>query len=98
MYSVVTWEIDPGAPDPEMIESEAVAALGERRTCRLGDGSRIARVESGTDFVAVSEALQHVAHAHPGLFTYALWALPGRSAMRTNFPHDQECARAVTSV
>lgn len=98
MYSVVTWEIDPGTPDPGTIESEAVVALGERRTCRLGGGSRIVRVASGTDFVMVAEALQRVADTHPGLFTYALWALSGGSAMRTNLLHDEECAREVTRV
>ena len=97
MYSAVIWDIDPAAPNAGTVEATAIAALDNHRTCRITAGMHIVRVASGTDFVIVAEALQGVAEAYPGVFTYALWALPAGSAMRTNLAHDEDCRREVTN-
>ena len=96
MYAVVTWEIDPAAPDPAAIASDAIAAFGDRPICTLFQGAHIARVASTTDFVVVHEALARVADAHLGAFRYAAWALRGASPMRTSEPFDRDLAREIT--
>ncbi len=95
MYSVVTWEIDPGPDDPATVRAEANAALGSRRTCDLYDDVRIARVSSEADYLRLHEELTEVSDAHPGQFRYAVWALRARSPMRTNVPFDHACAAEV---
>lgn len=95
MYSVVTWDIDAGPGDPATIESEALTALGDRRTCDLYGGVRIVRVASTTDFTLVHEALAQVEEDHSGQFRYATWALRSGSPMRTSVDFDRDSAREV---
>jgi hypothetical protein len=95
MYTVVTWEIENGAP--QAVADEAAAVLGGRVTCDLYGGVRIARVESETDFLRLHEALRDLSDRHAGLFRFAVWALRAGSPMRTNVTFDQGLALEVIS-
>lgn len=95
MYSVVTWEIDPGPGDVALIESDALTALGGRTLCDIYGDVRIVAVASATDFTLLHEALTAVGQNHPGQFRHASWALRSGSPMRTSVDFDQDVAREV---
>ena len=99
MYSVVTWDIDPTAGDPTVIESEAMAALGDRKVCEVYGQVRILEVSSTTDFLVLHEDLDIVAEAHPEAFRFAAWALRSGAPMRTSssLAYDRDCAKEVIS-
>ena len=94
MYAVVTWRVAEG-PDADAVRSAAERCLGDRESCHLFGDVRIARVESGTDFLRLTVCLDAIGTTNPGRFTWSAHLLRKNAATRTNADVDQPCVDEV---
>lgn len=102
MYMTFTWVIDPSAPDPHLIELEALDCFGqhELEACELADRTMLFSLPYEVMFERIRLQLQQVVAEHTE-FSYVLIGnlLHGSRVWSDRFPptFDEFAARDIVS-